>query len=138
MGHGFCCLLGDRVLRPLREAANAEMAAKVGAMIRVLRREPATCWTPEDRLLTIETDSIGFAGAADDDRRRWVNGFRRLIDGLDSPLQTVISVEPGPDDDPGPFDFEPADLNDLRGSDLCFARHISRSSSSHQVTTLLV
>src|SRR5437868_5022662 len=110
MGHGFCCLLGDRVLRPLREAANAEMAAKVGAMIRVLRREPTKCWTPEHRLVTLETGSIGFAGAADDDRRRWVNGFRRLIDGLDSPLQTVINVEPGPGDDPETFGFEPADL----------------------------
>jgi len=114
------------------------MAPRFRQVIGFSRREAASCWTPDPHLVTIETGSIGFAGAAEDDRRRWLNGFRHLVDGLESPLQIVINVRPGPDDDPETPGFEPASLEDLRGADVCFAECISRSNSSHTVTTSLV
>jgi Helicase HerA, central domain len=43
----------------------------------------------------LATGSIGFLDAAEDDRRRWVVGFRRLLDGLDAPLQVLVDFVPG-------------------------------------------
>ena len=40
----------------------------------------------------ITTGSIGFLDATDDDRRRWMRGFRTLLDGLDAPLQVLVHV----------------------------------------------
>ncbi len=107
-------------------------------MIRLARREAAACWTLDPKLVIISTAPIGFAGAAEDDRRRWLNGFRRLIDGLDAPLQVVIDVRPGQEEATQSSGLEPASFHDLRGSDLCFAEDIRRSSSAHTVTTSLI
>lgn len=89
--------------------------------------------------MVIETGSIGFAGAAEDDRQRWLNAFRRLVDGIDAPLQTVIEVQPGPDDETGtsPSRGRP-DIDDMRAADLCFAEQVRRTSSSHRLTTSLI
>ena len=107
-------------------------------LIRIARREPATCWSAPPGATVITTSPIGFAGAAEDDRRRWLNGFRRLLDGLDAPLQVVIEVEPGSGDEDGFNSPTPSDYEDLRAADMCFAEEIRRSTSSHRVTTLLV
>ncbi len=107
-------------------------------MIRVARREAATCWTLDPSLVIIHTDPIGFSGAAEDDRRRWLTGFRRLIDGLDAPLQVVIDVRPGQEETTQSAGLEPASFDDLRGADLCFAEDIRRSSSAHTVATSLI
>ncbi len=107
-------------------------------MIRIVRREPQTLHGLDDDLVVLETSPIGFAGAADDDRQRWLNSFRRLIDGLDSPLQVVIDVNPGPDDEPADTTSYPVGFADMRGVDLAFADDIRRSSSSHCITTSLV
>jgi len=107
-------------------------------VIRLARREAAACWTLDPKLVIISTAPIGFAGAAEDDRRRWLNGFRRLIDGLDAPLQVVIDVRPGQEEATQSSGLEPASFHDLRGSDLCFAEDIRRSSSAHTVTTSLI
>jgi len=88
--------------------------------------------------MVITTSSIGFAGAADDDRRRWINGFRRLLDGLDAPLQVVIDVEPGPDEEEPFISPAPSGYSDMRGADMCFAAKLRRSRSSHHISTLLV
>jgi hypothetical protein len=114
------------------------MAPRFDQVIRISRRVAANCWTPDRHLVTIETGSIGFAGAADDDRHRWLTSFRRLIDGLEFPLQIVINVQPGPDDDHEMPGFDPASFEDLRGADICFAEHIRMSSSSRTITTLLI
>jgi KaiC/GvpD/RAD55 family RecA-like ATPase len=84
------------------------------------------------------TAAIGFAGAAEDDRRRWLNGFRRLLDGLDAPLQVVIDVEPGSAEEGGFISPTPSGYDDMRGADMCFVDEIRRSGSSHRVTTSLV
>jgi hypothetical protein len=48
---------------------------------------------PADALL--ETGSLGYLDAAPEDRRRWVAGFRALLDGLDGPLQVLVDLIPG-------------------------------------------
>jgi uncharacterized protein DUF87 len=108
------------------------------SLIRVSRRDAATCWEGDTRVVIIDTRSIGFAGAAEDDRRRWLNAFRRLIDGLDSPLQVVIKVQPGRDDDLEAQSSEPEGFDDMRGADLSFAAEVRRRSSAHAITTSLV
>jgi KaiC/GvpD/RAD55 family RecA-like ATPase len=107
-------------------------------MIRVGRREPAALWTAPARVRVIKTATIGFAGAAEDDRRRWLNGFRRLLDGLDAPLQVVIDVQPGSGREEGFTSAIPSGYGDMRGADMCFAEEIRRSHSSHRVTTSLI
>ena len=106
-------------------------------MIRVGRREPDALWTAPGRMRVITTATIGFAGAAEDDRRRWLNGFRRLLDGLDAPLQVVIDVEPGSGQEEGFTSAIPSGYEDMRGADMCFAEEIRRSHLSHRVTTSL-
>lgn len=110
----------------------------MATLIRIVRREPQTFHGLDDGLVVVETSPIGFAGAADDDRQRWLNSFRRLIDGLDSPLQVVIDVKPGSDDEPAGTASYPVRFADMRGADLAFADDIRRSSSSHCITTSLV
>src|SRR5690348_18172975 len=108
-------------------------------MIGLARREPAACWRANPELVITDTDSIAFADAAEDDRVRWLNAFRRLLDGLDSPLHVVIHVRPGLEAEQ---DTQPAEMpdgwDDMRGADLVFAEHIRRATSPHRVTTSLV
>ena len=107
-------------------------------MIRIARREAMACWRGSPDLVITRTQSFGFAGAAEDDRQRWLNAFRRLLDGIDAPLQVVVQVQPGPDDDKAPLTATPLRLDEMRGADLLFAEHVRRSSSSHHVSTSLV
>jgi hypothetical protein len=107
-------------------------------LIRIVRRAPAQCWNAGAGLAVIETGSIGFAGAAEDDRLRWLNSFRRMVDGLDAPLQVVITVTPGPDEQTDEAAWFPATLDDMRGADLAFAHDIRQSTASHRVETALV
>lgn len=115
------------------------MAKASIAMIRIARREAESVWTSDRDLAIIETGPIGFAGAADDDRQRWLNAFRRLIDGIDEPMQVVIDIEPGPEDDEK-ICASPAraSADDMRAADLAFAEQIRRGGSSHRLTTSLV
>ena len=107
-------------------------------LIRIVRREPTKCWSAEPSLVAIDTGSIGFAGAAEEDRRRWLNAFRRIVDSLDAPLQVVIEVTPGSDEQTEASTSPPSDFDDMRGSDLAFAHDIRRSSSSHRFVTTLI
>ena len=68
-------------------------------LIRIARRNAAACWRGNPDLVITEAGSIGFADAAEDDRVRWLNAFRSLLDGLDDSLQVVIHTRPGPDAD---------------------------------------
>jgi Helicase HerA, central domain len=107
-------------------------------MIRVVRHEPAVSWTADTNLVAIETGSIGFAGAAEDDRGRWLNAFRRLIDSLDAPLQVAIAVTPGPGEDPHQGATFPSTFDDMRGADLAFADETRCSATSHSIATRLI
>ena len=108
------------------------------ALIAIVRRLPSECWRADPDLAVIETGTLGFAGASEDDRRRWLNSFRRLVDGLDSPLQALIEATPGPNDGIHMRRDLPANPEDMRGTDLAFAEDIRRASSSHRITTSLV
>jgi hypothetical protein len=85
-------------------------------------------------MAVIKTGSLGFAGAAEDDRVRHINSFRRLLDGLDGPLQVVIKVAPGPGTDmtshPAPLDFD-----DMRAADMSFVDQVSQLASAHRLET---
>jgi KaiC/GvpD/RAD55 family RecA-like ATPase len=107
-------------------------------MIRLTRREPAQVWTSGDHTVVVDTAPIGFAGAAEDDRLRWLNGFRRLIDGLDTPLQVIVNFTPGTDAELDRTMEMPADFESMRGADLAFAHAIRNDVSAHDVTTSLV
>jgi hypothetical protein len=85
----------------------------------------------------IETGSLGFAGAAEADRARWISSFRRLLDGLDSSLQILVEVAPGA----GDADFAPAaprDFDDMRGADIAFVDELAQSASAHRFETSLI
>jgi hypothetical protein len=85
----------------------------------------------------IKTGSLGFAGAADSDRTRWLNSFRHLLDGLDSPMQVLIEVVPG--SGPGrPANDSPIDFDDMRGTDLAFFDHLAQSPTAHRFETTLI
>ncbi|MHB8612175.1 MAG: VirB4 family type IV secretion system protein [Candidatus Dormibacteraceae bacterium] len=85
----------------------------------------------------IRTGSLGFAGAAEAERDRWIYSFRRLLDGLAGPLQVLIEVMPGPGDT-GFTHSSPLDFDDMRGADLSFVDQLSRSSAAHRFETSLI
>jgi len=64
--------------------------------VRFGARGPSMLWgsTPESRAATHSTARFSMV-RPEADRIRWLNGFRRLIDELDSPMQVVIQTEPG-------------------------------------------
>ncbi|HSS92462.1 MAG TPA: DUF87 domain-containing protein [Candidatus Dormibacteraeota bacterium] len=86
----------------------------------------------------MSTSPIGFDGASEADRVRWLNAFRRLLDGLDAPLQVLIETEPGcglegEGDPPRPRDFD-----EMRGVDMQFVEQIMQSTSAHRRLTSLI
>lgn len=107
-------------------------------MIRVAHRNPAQCWDGVAQMSVLATAPLGFDGAADDDRRRWLNEFRRLLDGLDAPLQVVIQARPGQDSDAAHEIQMPSALTEMRGADLAFTDRLRRSLSTQIFTTLLI
>lgn len=104
----------------------------------MVRRGPSSCWTPDDSLTVIDTGTVGFAGAADDDRQRWLGSFRRLIDALDAPFQVVISVVPGPDDASSQGGTFPSSFDAMRAADLACADQIRTAVASHHFSTALI
>ncbi|HEX2647015.1 MAG TPA: hypothetical protein VHO95_07285, partial [Candidatus Dormibacteraeota bacterium] len=107
------------------------------ALIRLARRGAQACWAGAEDTAVIATGSLGFAGAAEDDRDRWLNGFRRLLDGLDAPVQVVIEVLPGSDEFAETSNAVPRDFDDMRGADVSFAETVRHSRRAHSVTTFL-
>lgn len=88
-----------------------------------LPRHPAT--------VRLTTSALGYLGARADDRAHWLAGFRRLLDGLDGPLQVVLRFVPGAGGDlgaaaalaalPGP------QVRHLRSADLAFAAELRQA-----------
>ena len=106
--------------------------------VRVVGRPPAVLWGGDSDSIVLTTDPLGFAGAAAADRVRWLHAFRRLLDGLDAPLQVLIDVIPGAgpdmyDDGPAPLDFD-----DMRDADMLFVDQVSRSPSAHRFVASLI
>jgi hypothetical protein len=87
-------------------------------------------------MAVIRTGSLGFASAVEGDRMRHLNSFRRLLDGLDGPLQVVIDVVPGCGTDMS-ANLTPVDFDDMRAADMAFVDQVSQSPSAHRFETLL-
>jgi hypothetical protein len=104
----------------------------------VAARPPQLLWDGRSEVAVITTKPIGFAGAVEADRVRWVNSFRRLLDGLDGPMQVLITVRPGSGSDRVETAPLPTDLDDMRAADICFADHLAASPSAHRVETSLI
>src|SRR5450759_4868244 len=111
-------------------------AVKLG-LFRVLPRGPAVLFRGGTDIALIRTGSLGFAGAADGDRMRWINSYRRLLDGLDGPLQVLIDVVPGTRN-PASAQAPPLDFDDMRGADMSFVDQLARSDSAHRFETSLI
>jgi len=58
-----------------------------------------------------------------------LSGFRRLLDGLDAPIQVLIESEPGCGMDPIANPPIPRDFDDMRGADLWFVERMGQSLS---------
>jgi hypothetical protein len=98
-------------------------AARIGPL-RLQRRGPELLWKCREDIVVIATGDLGFAGASEADRLRWLNGFRRLLDGLDSPLQVVIDAAPGTQPDSAEAHPVPRDFDEMRAADVWFADRI--------------
>lgn len=106
--------------------------------VRVVARAPAVLWDGATDAVLIQTGALGFAGASEADRARLVNVFRRLLDGLDDPLQVLIEVEPGQgteDSGSGPV---PIDFDDMRSADVWFVDQVARAPTAHRRVVSLV
>ena len=106
-------------------------------LLRFVGRPPAVLWTGARGMAVIKTGSFGFAGAAEGDRMRYLNSFRRLLDGLDGPLQVVIEVAPGSGNDMG-GQVTPIDFDDMRAADMSFVDHVAQSPTAHRFGTSLI
>src|ERR1700694_2211149 len=102
-----------------------------------MSRPAAVLWNGTTDAFVIKSGSLGFAGAPEADRVRWINAFGRLLDGLDAPMQVVIAVEPGGEQMIDQF-VRPIDLDDTRSADTAFVDQISRSSTAHRCSVSLV
>jgi hypothetical protein len=107
-------------------------------LISLARRDARACWDGAGDSAIIATGSLGFTGAAEGDRRTWLNAFRRLLDGLDAPLQVVVDVQPGCGDSTPASGAMPVDMDDMRGADMCFVDELRRLPTAHRFTTSLV
>src|SRR3982074_2286745 len=106
-------------------------------LFRVISRPPAVLWKGPLGMTLIKPGSLGFSGAADSDRTRWLNSFRHLLDGLDGPMQVLIEVVPG--SGTGSSDhMSPVDFDDMRGADLAFVEYVAQSPSAHRFKTALI
>jgi hypothetical protein len=106
--------------------------------LRLVARGPSLLWHPANEVIQIVTQPLGFEGAAEPDRMRWLNGFRRLLDELDAPLQVLIQTEPGSGIESTAAEPRPRDFDEMRGADLWFVEQMARSPSAHRRSTSLV
>jgi hypothetical protein len=69
--------------------------------------------------------AIGYLDAAEDDRRRWIAGFRSLLDGLDAPLQVLVDFVPGSVESPvEALDHDLPPAAERRSRDLAFVEQL--------------
>ena len=106
--------------------------------LRLAARDAEILWSGGADVAVIRTGQLGFADASESDRLPWVNGFRHLLDALDSRLQVVIDVRPGAAEaleTPHPV---PSDYDDMRGADLWFADQLARQDRAHRRSVTFV
>ena len=106
--------------------------------VRLAVRGPAVLWAGHAEAAVINTGPIGFAGATEADRLRWVTAFRRLLDSVDSPIQCVIHAEPGANPVTDEVVGSAIDLNQTRSADIGFVEEVARSQSAQRARVAFV
>jgi hypothetical protein len=126
--------------RPLSIKASAGSDIKRLSLgpVRIAARGPSVLWQGASDIVQIATQPVGFDGATEGDRTRLLYAFRRLLDGLDAPLQVLIESEPGCGVDASATSPSPQDFDDMRGADLWFVENMAQSPSAHRTLTSLV
>ena len=115
-----------------------QVELRVGPL-RVATRAPTVLWHGATDAVVVRSDALGVDGAPEADRVRWLSAFRRLLDGLDSPLQAVVEVEPGAGSQtPDSTNWFPSNRDDTRGADMSFVDELARSTSAHRSTVTFV
>jgi len=112
------------------------------SVVRVRRRAPAAIGAPAKvPTVRLQTGALGYLGARTDDRAHWLAGFRRLLDGLDQPLQVLLRFTPGTGDLSAPSALaataQPT-LRDRRSADLQFAGELRESATAQRREVELV
>lgn len=84
-------------LAPVNDLAARNAARDRGTetMVRVRARAARHLAKLETGAAVLRTGGLGYLDAAEEDRRRWIAGFRALLDGLDAPLQVLVEFTPG-------------------------------------------
>jgi hypothetical protein len=98
--------------------------------LQLQKRVPSLLWSSAQESAVVRTGDVGFAGASEPDRMRWLGGFRRLLDGLDAPLQVVIEAIPGTEPGLTAGHPIPVDFDEMRAADVCFADHVAGLTST--------
>jgi hypothetical protein len=142
MGFGHCDLSRAALSRCVDGAPAAHAGGDIKQLslgpVRLRARGPSLLWRAGTGVAQLRTNPLGFDGAPEADRVRWLNGFRRLLDELDAPLQVLIQSEPGTGVEPSAASPRPRDFDEMRSADLCFAEQVTRSPSAHRRLTSLV
>lgn len=60
--------------------------------VRAVRRRAELPAPPQPPAVVLRAGALGFAGARDEDRDRWLASFRLFLDALGAPLQAVVSL----------------------------------------------
>jgi len=100
--------------------------------LRIAERAAGVMWDGPVASVAVRTGSLGFSDASQDERARWLAAFRRLLDGLDGPLQVVIDVTPGREPEAVSNVALPADFSDMRGADMSFVNSLAASQLAHR------
>lgn len=95
-------------------------------MSALVHRRPARQLAPPSSgAAVLACGAIGYLDAAEDDRRRWIAGFRSLLDGLDAPMQVLVDFVPGSAESSGEaLGGSPQAPADRRAADLAFAARL--------------
>ncbi|HLZ21129.1 MAG TPA: hypothetical protein VKQ30_03270, partial [Ktedonobacterales bacterium] len=104
---------------------------------RLATRDPALLWSGGPDVAVLRTSPLGFADAPETDRVRWLSGFKRVLDGLDSKLQVVIEVVPGSVGEMQASAAAPADFDEMHAADLSFVDDLAAMTTTSRRSALL-
>ncbi|HEY2200559.1 MAG TPA: DUF87 domain-containing protein, partial [Solirubrobacteraceae bacterium] len=106
--------------------------------LRLVARDPGILWSGGADVAVFRAAQLGFADASEADRMPWINGFRHLLDALDSRLQVVIDVKPGTADTAEAVHPTPSDFDEMRGVDLWFADQLALQRTANRRSATFV
>jgi conjugal transfer ATP-binding protein TraC len=106
--------------------------------LRVTDRPPSVLSRGAKDVAVIQAGQLGFSGAAEADQARWLHAFRRLLDGLDSPLQVLVESRPGSGGLVANAPATPHDFDEMRFADMAFVEQLDSSTDAHKLCTSLI